>query len=273
MSSLVSRRRPGSIRILSWNVAKRRDCASQVAAALSAEPDIIVLQELNTRTWPRHRDSLTAAAFGYTTSALDLAPPRRSVDRSLASFVAVASRWPMRACRRARVPAPEAMACVTVGSPFGSFDLIGVHIPTYGRPHDRMLKVETQEGLLMRLAKLSGPTLLCGDFNAPFAEEADGTVVPFARRRGSRQYAAEARLMGATNSCGLTDLFRARHGYGVHAHSWCWKNRGRTGGYRLDHIFASGEFVVRACDYIHDWRLRGLSDHSAVYADVVLNHA
>ena len=105
----------------------------------------------------------------------------------------------MQACRRARVPAPEAMACVTVGSPLGSFDLIGVHIPTYGRPNDRVLKVETQEALLTRMAKLSAPTLLCGDFNAPFAEEADGTVVPFARRRGSRQYEAEAGSSSARN--------------------------------------------------------------------------
>jgi exonuclease III len=159
-----------------------------------------------------------------------------------------------------------------VDSPFGSFELIGVHIPTYGRPNNRVLKVETQEGLLKRMAKLNVPTLLCGDFNSPLREEADGTVIPFARRRGSRQREAEAGLMGATNSCGLTDLFRACHGYTVDGHSWWWKNRGRTGGYRLDHVFASCEFSVKACDYIHEWRTDGLSDHSAIYADVILHN-
>ncbi len=257
--------------MLSWNFAKRKNCPGQVGAALRAKPDVVVLQELNGRTWEQHRSLLAAAGLRYATSALDLAPKRRNRDRSLVCFVAIASRWPLLPARRARVPAPEAVACVSVASPGGAFDLIGVHIPTYGRPTDRLLKVETQEGLLKRLATRSTPTLLCRDFNSPFAEHVDGTVIPFARRRGSRQCDAEAALMGGTNSCGLTDLFRKKHGYGVDAFSWYWKNRGRTGGYRLDHIFASSEFTLRNCGYIHQWRVQGLSDHSAIFADVVVN--
>ena len=269
MASLP-RKRPRTIRVLSWNVAKRRDCRAQVEALLALKPDIVVLQELNGRTWPRHRESLVAAGLTEATSAVELAAVGRSSDRSLPCFVAVASRWRLVASDPAPVPAAEAVACLSVNSPAGTFDLVGVHIPTYGRA-DRVLKVETQEGLIERLAGLSMPTLLCGDFNSPFAEERDGMVIPFARRRAERQHMAEAALMGLTNSSGLVDLFRKRHGYSVDAYSWYWKNRGKTGGYRLDHIFASRQFTVRACDYVHEWRSEGLSDHSAIYADVTLS--
>lgn len=255
------------MRIVSWNVAKRRDCEAQAVAITAIRPDIVVLQELNPRTWPRHQQQLASAGLVYAMSAPDLAP--RGQRRRLACFVAIASRWPLARARRARIPAPDAIACVTVDSPFGDFDLVGVHIPTYGGA-DPLLKIETQEGLLARLKRCRTPTLVCGDFNSPLAELADGTVVPFFRKRGSRQCDAESALMGATNAHGLVDLFRHCHGYGIEAHSWYWKNRGRTGGYRLDHIFASREFSARSCGYIDDWRARGLSDHAPIYADVTL---
>ena len=255
------------MRIVSWNVAKRRDCEEQALAIGAIRPDIVVLQELNERTWPRHQQLLARAGLAYATSAPDLAAGGRS--RRLAYFVAIASRWPLARSRRARIPAPDAIACVIVDSPFGAFDLIGVHIPTYGGP-DPLLKIETQEGLLARLKNCNTPTMVCGDFNSPLGELADGTVVPFFRKRGSRKCEAESALMGATNAHGLVDLFRRCHGYGVDAPSWYWKNRGRTGGYRLDHIFASREFNARSCGYIDDWRARGLSDHAPIYADVTL---
>ena len=143
-------------------------------------------------------------------------------------------------------------------------------MPTTGSGNP-MLHLATQDGLLARLARLRCPTLLCGDFNSPLAERADGTVVPFAPRRDGRRYAAEAKLMGLTNARGMVDLFRACHGYGIDAASWHWKNRGRTGRYRLrPHCFATAEFRVRSCDYMHEWRTARLSDHSAIYADAVL---
>ena len=33
---------------------------------------------------------------------------------------------------------------------------------------------------------------------------------------------------------------------------------------RFDHVFASPQLGVRSCDYVHEWRERALSDHSAV---------
>jgi endonuclease/exonuclease/phosphatase family metal-dependent hydrolase len=254
--------------VLSWNVAKRRDCSAQVSAIARLTPDVVVLQEVNARTWPRHKELLADTGLVYATSAVELASPLDRT-RSLSSFVAVASRWPLCASAPAAVPAPEAIACVTVQSPASSIDFIGVHIPTVGRA-DVALKVETQEGLLRRIADLRAPTLLCGDFNSPKAEGTDGAVTAFARR--PRELRAELALIGRQNACGMIDLFRQRHGYGVDGCSWAWRNRGRTGGFRLDHIFADRRLSATECAYIHDWRLRGLSDHSAIYADVIVSN-
>jgi len=153
-----------------------------------------------------------------------------------------------------------------------AFEVVGAHIPTVGRP-DRWIKVETQEGLVARLKEATLPTIVCGDFNSPRGEAADGEIVPFATARGGRALAAERALVGRTNSAGMVDVFRAVHGYERDAASWYWKNRGRTGGFRLDHIFASKEVRVSRCDYDHVCRDIGLSDHSAIYADFELECA
>ena len=61
---------------------------------------------------------------------------------------------------------------------------------------------------------------------------------------------------------GLVDVFAESHP-GVQAHSWI----GRTGnGYRFDYAFVSHDLVeaVRECEYLHEPRERGLSDHAAV---------
>lgn len=61
---------------------------------------------------------------------------------------------------------------------------------------------------------------------------------------------------------GLVDVFAELHP-GVQAHSWI----GRTGhGYRYDYAFVSRDLLgaVRSCEYLHEPRERGLSDHAGV---------
>jgi len=41
-------------------------------------------------------------------------------------------------------------------------------------------------------------------------------------------------------------------------------------GYRLDHVIASPEVAVEGCGYLHEWRESGLSDHSGMWARIVL---
>jgi endonuclease/exonuclease/phosphatase family metal-dependent hydrolase len=122
------------------------------------------------------------------------------------------------------------------------------------------------------LAATSGPRILCGDFNTPRREHPDGTVISFARdsherlrpERGARWDSAELGVVPGLRELGFLDAFRAIHGYASKEPSWVWRH---GGGWRLDHIFVSGLSVV-ASAYHHDWRDDGLSDHSALEADV-----
>ena len=184
---------------------------------------------------------------------------------SAVRFVAIASRWPLASAARAAVPAPELVVCALVEAASGPVEVIGVHIPTIAR--GRLTKVETEEGLGRRLQLPAAmPRVVCGDFNAPKAELADGTVVPFASKRDERAHAAEVAVLGSAARLGLVDAFRAIHGYDAIAHSWWWKNRGRTGGYRLDHILASRDLEPHECYYRDDLREAGLSDHAPLFA-------
>jgi exodeoxyribonuclease-3 len=78
-----------------------------------------------------------------------------------------------------------------------------------------------------------------------------------------RFYADFARLGG------LVDAFRELHPARVE-HSWF----GRGGnGYRFDHVFVTHQHrrQLRACRYLHEPRLAGLSDHAAMAATLDLN--
>ena len=46
---------------------------------------------------------------------------------------------------------------------------------------------------------------------------------------------------------------------------------GHDGGWRLDHLYVSRDMTPLASRYHHEWRERGLSDHSALEADVELS--
>ena len=65
---------------------------------------------------------------------------------------------------------------------------------------------------------------------------------------------------------GLPDVFRQLHDYRVEEASWLLPQN-KSVGRRFDHMFASPAMRPVACGYIHDVRLNGLSDHSALVAD------
>ena len=65
---------------------------------------------------------------------------------------------------------------------------------------------------------------------------------------------------------GYRDAFRTLHGYAEKEVSWAYPRFG--GGYRLDHLFCSRHLQPLACGYHHAWREQGLSDHSALEADL-----
>jgi endonuclease/exonuclease/phosphatase family metal-dependent hydrolase len=84
--------------------------------------------------------------------------------------------------------------------------------------------------------------------------------------RGERWDQAELALIRGLEPYGYRDAFRTLHGYQQREPSWEWPRWG--GGYRLDHLIVSCEVTVSACYYAHDWRRAGLSDHSALIAEL-----
>lgn len=64
---------------------------------------------------------------------------------------------------------------------------------------------------------------------------------------------------------GWQAAFRAVNGYGEREASWTFARD--RGGWRLDHVLVQGLEPV-ASAYAHEWRRAGLSDHSALLADL-----
>ena len=150
--------------------------------------------------------------------------------------------------------------------------VLNLHSPISQRPG--LVKVRTLEAAHDWLAGGDEPTVLLGDLNTPRREHPDGTAWSFARasggalrpERGERWEAAELGVMVQRLAAHrYLDAFRAVHGYGRKEVSWAWAH---GGGWRLDHCLVRGARDVRLCEYVHEVRRTGLSDHSALVADV-----
>jgi exonuclease III len=145
-----------------------------------------------------------------------------------------------------------------------------VHVPNAA---NGWVKVRTLEAVRAGLAAGSGPRVLCGDLNTPRREHSDGTVFSFARdskgrlraERGTEWDDGELGVVPRLSELGFQDAIRTLHGYEHPERSWAFRH---GGGWRLDHLFASAELTLTASQYHHDWRLAGLSDHSALEADL-----
>jgi exonuclease III len=104
----------------------------------------------------------------------------------------------------------------------------------------------------------------------PRWESAEGEVETFALHHPGleeRWDAAERSLVVGLEEWGLRDVFRALNGYDRRDVSWVFHTRARRrAAHRLDHVLASPSLGPSHCDYIHEWREAGLSDHSAIEA-------
>jgi endonuclease/exonuclease/phosphatase family metal-dependent hydrolase len=226
----------------------------QADAVLARAPDVVCLQEVTATTLPRWRERLADVGLADVRCEPP-APPRRLA-------VLLAARE-LGAAPGVQVPRPESVAAGEVGGVL----VVGAHVPNAA---NGWVKVETLEALAAHLREAGDrPRVLCGDLNTPRREHADGTVWTFARdgrgrlraERGERWDAGERAPWSV-----LDDAFRRDHPPGDGVASWTWRRW--RGGYRLDHVLVSADVDVRACDYHHAWREDGLSDHSAIEADV-----
>lgn len=251
------------MRLLSWNVAGRRArLPEQAAAVASAGADVVCLQEVTANSLPEWRAALADAGLDHVSTPLDDGRPPK--PRRLA--VLSATREPHERVAVEGLPWPERAVHVLVGG----VEVVNVHSPI--SPSPGLAKVLTHEALYAHL-RGRDRIVLAGDLNTPRRNLEDGTVLTFAHEsdgtlrdeRGERWAAAERALV---------QTLRLEHGWrdpfldsGTAARTWTWKDD--KGGWRLDHVLVKG-VEAGAHAYAHDWRRAGLSDHSAIVADLRL---
>lgn len=255
------------MRLLSWNVARRlKRWDERIAALEQLHPDVLALQEVTPKNALSFRRDLPGLGLEHVIDSFELAPDPALLKGPRRYGELIASRWPLTALDPSEfdVPWPERILSARLHAPAGDVEMHTTYVPP-GVSHD-WLKVEHFEGLYARLARDSDlPRILCGDFNSPKSESADGTVTCWGA--SERWTSGEHNVIVGLRSYDLGDVFRELNGYGVEEYSWYWRGRGRRIGRRFDHVFASRRLRATECRYVHDVRTSGLSDHSAILVD------
>ena len=256
-------------RILTWNLAGRvKGLEPQIAALTSEAWDVVCLQELTPTTIERWAEALSATGLHVAVSTLE---PCARGSRRLA--VAIASREPLAVVEVPGLPWPERHLAVRTAVDGVDAEVHTLHAPLSEKPDQ--VKVRTLEALHEFVSADDGAArVVTGDLNTPSYESRDGEIQTFARTRagnirpayGERHDAAELLLIQDLPTLGWSDAFRALHGYSRRDRSFMFVNQ--KFGWRLDHIIASPPFESVACEYLHQWREDGLSDHSAMWAEL-----
>ena len=267
-----------NVRVITWNVARRVSVLHEQAAALAIRnPDAVALQEVTERTLPLWRAALRTVGLPHVRCTLEQADPAREPASRRRTGVLVAASAPLGEAAAA-LPVPWGETSLEAQVEHLDVEICCVHVPNAA---NGWVKVETLAAIRSGLAAApAGARVLCGDLNTPRRESPDGEVISFGRdsngrlrpERGHDWDAAELGVVPGLGELGYRDAFRWLHGYASREPSWTWRRiAGHSGGWRLDHLFASPELEPVACRYHHDWRERGLSDHSALEADLELS--
>ena len=273
--------RPGSrpaLRVISWNVARRSSRLAEQAAALARrEPDVVALQEITDTTLPLWRAVLERIGLPHIRASLDTADPARTPAQRRRTGVLLGSSEALRD-PSATLPVPwaETAVAAVAATAIGPIEIHCLHVPNaangWVKP-DTLKAVRAGLEVAPALARV-----VCGDLNIPRRELESGEVVSFARdsrgrlrpERGSDWDEAELGVVPGLRELGYRDAYRSVHGYKSREPSWTWHRiAGHGGGWRLDHLFTSAELRPVASVYHHAWRDEGLSDHSALEADIV----
>jgi endonuclease/exonuclease/phosphatase family metal-dependent hydrolase len=274
--------KPTPIQVVTWNVHFH---GASVLDALKAhaQPDVLTLQEV---TFDQHRDfKERLGVMGFSCCPHS---PRHAGGKRYGNLIA--SRWkidPVTPRYPGKGPPwAELLIEASISVNGRSFLLIDVHIPNgsgYG-----WKKIDTFDALkdVVHEAK-DRPLILAGDFNEPqFVPLQDnGKIVTWGqdwngregryecwkkwrsdRRTGKDWDAAVRWLFEEEAEHGLQHAYWEIHGRGVMPVSHV--NRGQPRWF--DHMFVSRDFHVERCEYLHEVRLGGQSDHSALSARLVL---
>ncbi len=260
------------VRLISWNVARRVQALGEQAAAVAERaPDVVALQEVTARTLPLWEAACTGIGLTSVACTLGDADPARAPAGPRRTGVLLAARTPLE-------PLPGLLDVpwreTALSARIAGIEFHVAHVPNAANGE---IKPRTLAAVREGLAGRTGPRVLCGDLNTPRRETPGGAVWSFARDGRGRMRPeragfwdeAELGVVPGLRDLGFTDAFRALHGYGAREPSWTWRQiSGHAGGWRLDHVFCSAELRPVACAYHHEWRDTGLSDHSALEADI-----
>lgn len=287
------------MKIFSWNVERRvqTTLGRQIDAVLEREPDVIALQEIKLGTYSDWCVGLGGAGYSIVDSKelvhLPYPPPpypsppfprwrRPHTQIRREPFNLIAAKLPIHSLPGLAFPNadelmysfPEKYLAARV-----EVDGIGIDVHNAHLPHGAgrgLVKVHAFEAIRRRVDENPGtPTILCGDFNAPWSESADGPVIEFGGKTPNedqkRWNEAERRLIVNPQ---LRDVYRDVHDatddFPV---SYLTGRRAPYTPHRYDYIFASPELVTESCSYLSEWLERDeakwrLSDHAPVEADL-----
>jgi exonuclease III len=273
------------MRLLSWNLnARRSRIAEQVAVLAERAPDVVALQEVTPSMAAPLSAHLRDAGLAHVVDSFSLAPADFVPSGPRRYGLLTASRYPLTPELPGRFPVPWPERVLTTTAVIGgeAVELHVTHVPPGSS--NGWVKIEHLEGLHRGLARPSVvPRILCGDFNTPQAELPSGEIVTWGQRRrrsgdwvvtrtmrgglGTAWDAAERRVVGGLAEWDLVDVYRHLHGYGRDEASWILRRGASAVGRRFDHVFASSALRPVGCAYLHDFRERGLSDHSPIEAE------
>lgn len=270
-----------SFTVMTWNVNFRRASVLEALTDLQSPPDIVTLQEVSVGQVDSFRKGLSEMGLQnvlYSGRA-------DSTEKRYGNIIA--SRWPIESVDwgslKALLPWPQLVAHGVILIGGSLVNIVTAHVPNGAG--NGWAKIGTFRVLAEIVRGLKGsPCILTGDFNEPQFAFQDDRIVTFGQEQtsdGTYRCWKEWRFEGQSGTGeewdaavrwffenhddhGLRHVFwdASRYGSMEPTHVSCGNPRW------FDHIFISESFQVESCEYIHDIRLKGLSDHSALIAQL-----
>jgi endonuclease/exonuclease/phosphatase family metal-dependent hydrolase len=260
------------LRFVTWNIDLFSERPTEGVGVIAEMADVITLQEVRVERLDDVRSQLAHLGFASWPA------PVAAAEKSYCCLIA--SRAPLTGNEDLvpGLPWPELLAHATVVTESGPLHVVTVHVPNGS--NNGWKKIETLEALKTLVTSLHDQTLvLTGDFNEPqWAPLQDGHIVTWAQEEdeagvwqvldtmcergvtdsGARWDSAVRWFFGKPRESGLRSAFWETHGYGAMEASHYSRRRERW----FDHVFVSRDLRVESCEYLHDLRNKGFSDHS-----------
>jgi endonuclease/exonuclease/phosphatase family metal-dependent hydrolase len=144
-------------------------------------------------------------------------------------------------------------------------DVHNAHLPPGSTRGE--IKLQTFRAIRQRIDEpTSAARVLCGDFNTPQAEDDEG-VTTWASAHPEFRDEWEAAERSILTHPTMRDVYREHHPPGK---PYLASHFTRGIPRRYEQIYATPELSSVRCRYLTDWLAKGLSDHAAVEAELVL---